>query len=107
MHFTSVLLPAPFSPSSAWNEPAGTVSDTSSSAASAPKRLVMLRHSRLIAVAGGGDGAGILIQFKASTTAADRDTAPNTPPCIFTILIAARWLPRSVAPVQSSSSTHS
>src|SRR5882724_7727194 len=34
-------------------------------------------------------------------------TAPNTPPCISTILSAARWLPLSVAPVQSSSTRHS
>ena len=34
-------------------------------------------------------------------------TAPNTPPCILTILSAASWLPRSVAPQQSSSSRHS
>jgi hypothetical protein len=34
-------------------------------------------------------------------------TAPNTPPCILTILIAAAWLPASVAPQQSSSSRHS
>ena len=38
-HLTSVLLPAPFSPSSAWNAPASTFTETSSSAASAPKRL--------------------------------------------------------------------
>src|ERR1700722_15289080 len=43
----------------------------------------------------------------AATSAAERDTAPNTPPCILTILIAARWLPWSVAPQQSSSSKHS
>ena len=35
------------------------------------------------------------------------DTAPNTPPCILTILTAAAWLPASVAAQQSSSSTHS
>jgi hypothetical protein len=29
-------------------------------------------------------------------------TAPKTPPCILTILSAASWLPRSVAPQQSS-----
>ena len=28
MHLTSVLLPAPFSPRSAWNVPAGTFNDT-------------------------------------------------------------------------------
>src|SRR6266511_2914974 len=31
----------------------------------------------------------------------DVETAPKTPPCIWTILIAARWLSSSVAPVQS------
>src|SRR5882757_4592675 len=41
MHFTSVDLPAPFSPSSAWNDPAGTLIETSSSAVKAPKRMVM------------------------------------------------------------------
>jgi hypothetical protein len=39
--------------------------------------------------------------------AAELDTAPKTPPCIFTILTAAAWLPASVAPQQSSSNTHS
>ena len=34
-------------------------------------------------------------------------TAPNTPPCIVTILSAARWFPWSVAPVQSESRRHS
>ena len=37
----------------------------------------------------------------------ERATAPKTPPCILTILTAASWLPRSVAPQQSSSSRHS
>src|SRR5882757_3497367 len=41
MHLTSVDLPAPFSPSSAWNEPAGTFTETPSSAVKAPKRMVM------------------------------------------------------------------
>src|SRR5260370_18046711 len=41
MHLTRVDLPAPFSPSTAWNDPAGTESDTSSSATSGPKRLPM------------------------------------------------------------------
>ena len=41
------------------------------------------------------------------TSAAEFETAPKTPPCILIILIAARWLPRSVAPQQSSSMTHS
>ena len=41
MHLTSVLLPAPFSPSRAWKLPAGTFSDTWSSAVNSPKRLVI------------------------------------------------------------------
>src|ERR1700730_6250958 len=41
MHLTRVDLPAPFSPSSAWNAPASTLIDTSSSATSGPKRLVI------------------------------------------------------------------
>src|SRR5581483_9486597 len=41
MHLTSVDLPAPFSPSSAWNEPAGMSTLTLSSAVIAPNRLVM------------------------------------------------------------------
>ena len=43
----------------------------------------------------------------ASMKAAEFDTAPNTPPCILIILMAWSWLPLSVAPQQSSSSTHS
>ncbi len=35
------------------------------------------------------------------------DTAPKTPPCIVTILSAASWLPRSVAPQQSARTRHS
>ena len=46
MHLTSVDLPAPFSPSSAWTLPASTRIETSSSAASAPKRLDMPAASR-------------------------------------------------------------
>src|SRR5947209_3798738 len=41
MHLTSVDLPAPFSPSSAWNDPDGTLMETSPSAVKAPKRMVM------------------------------------------------------------------
>ncbi len=37
MHLTSVDLPAPFSPSSTWNCPAGTEMETSSSAVKLPK----------------------------------------------------------------------
>src|SRR5258707_4603349 len=43
----------------------------------------------------------------ASMMAAELPTAPNTPPCISTLLSAARWLPLSVAPVQSSRIRHS
>ena len=43
----------------------------------------------------------------AETKAAEVATAPKTPPCILIILSAAAWLPGSVAPVQSSSRTHS
>ena len=43
MILMSVDLPAPFSPSSAWTSPARRVSDTSSSACVAPKRLAMPR----------------------------------------------------------------
>ena len=41
MHFTSVDLPAPFSPSKAWKVPAGMLIDTSSRAVKAPNRMVM------------------------------------------------------------------
>ena len=41
MHLTSVDLPAPFSPSSAWKEPAGTLIETSCSALSAPNDFDM------------------------------------------------------------------
>lgn len=41
MHLTRVDLPAPFSPSSTWKPPAGTLSDTSSSAVKLPKRFDM------------------------------------------------------------------
>ena len=44
-HFTSVDLPAPFSPSSAWNEPASTSSTRPVSGAATPKRLVKPRFS--------------------------------------------------------------
>src|SRR3569832_2368111 len=49
MHLTSVDLPAPFSPSKAWNEPAGTLMETSSSAVKAPKRMVIPMVSTPIA----------------------------------------------------------
>ena len=42
---TSVLLPAPFSPTSAWTSPGSSSSETSSSACVAPNRLEMPRSS--------------------------------------------------------------
>src|SRR3954468_14512764 len=44
--FINVDLPAPFSPSSAWNSPRRSGRWTASLAVSAPKRLVMPRSSR-------------------------------------------------------------
>ncbi len=41
MHLTSVDLPAPFSPSSAWKDPAGAFRETSCSALSAPNDFDM------------------------------------------------------------------
>src|SRR5262249_6886877 len=41
------------------------------------------------------------------SSAVDGATAPKTPPCMVIILIAASWLPRSVAPQQSVRSRHS
>src|SRR5262249_26877339 len=49
MHLTSVLLPAPFSPSNACTLPRATFSDTSSSATKSPKRLVIDTTSTLSA----------------------------------------------------------
>src|SRR5262249_54433541 len=49
MHLTSVLLPAPFSPSKACTLPRATFSDTSSSATKSPKRLVIDTTSTLSA----------------------------------------------------------
>lgn len=37
----------------------------------------------------------------------DDETAPNTPPCFWTMLTAAAWLAGSVAAQQSSRSRHS
>src|SRR3954451_12850824 len=51
--FDSVVLPAPFSPSSAWTSPAAASKSTSSLATTAGKRLVIPRR----ATAGGGGGA--------------------------------------------------
>src|SRR4051794_8162223 len=57
MHFTSVDLPAPFSPSSAWKEPAGTLIETSSNATSGPKIFRIEMVSSPIAREGEGTGA--------------------------------------------------
>src|SRR5471032_548889 len=54
MHFTSVLLPAPFSPSSACSVPGRTFSSTLSSARKSPKRMVMATASTPKAPDGGG-----------------------------------------------------
>src|SRR5580700_11822125 len=48
-----------------------------------------------------------LIHAMALMNSRETATAPKTPPCILTMLIAARWLPASVAPVQSDKSKHS
>ena len=65
MHLTSVDLPAPFSPSSAWKVPGTTFSETASSAVNSPKRLVMLSAStpnvRLLAVGDGSPPGGISV----------------------------------------------
>ena len=65
----------------------------------APKRLVIATASM---PNGGAASADRLEEARRHS-----DTAPNTPPCILIILIACRWLSRSVAPQQSSSSRHS
>ena len=46
MHLTSVLLPAPFSPSRARKQPGRRLSDTSARACNAPNRFESLRASR-------------------------------------------------------------
>ena len=83
-HFTSVLLPAPFSPSSAWKAPAWIFTETSSSAASAPKRL-----EKPISSSDGALTRALDPHAIASITAVELATAPNTPPCISTIFSAA------------------
>ena len=57
MHLTSVDLPAPFSPSSAWNEPEGMLTLTLSSAVIDPKRFVMLMASSAGALPGSRIGS--------------------------------------------------
>src|ERR1700761_1896660 len=54
MHFTSVLLPAPFSPSSACSVPGRTFSSTLSSATKSPKRIVIAMASTPKAPVGAG-----------------------------------------------------
>ena len=51
--------------------------------------------------------AGLFCWVMALMKAAESLTAPKTPPCILIMLRAARWLPWSVAPVQSESRRHS
>src|SRR5262245_30193133 len=70
-----------------------------------------LRHAEHLdleraAVGGVGDSHQPIFP-SVSSKAADGAMAPKTPPCIVTILIAARWLPGSVAPAQSSRRRHS
>ena len=55
---TKVLLPAPFSPSSASTSPRASVSEMASLASSAPKRLVMPVSYRTGAASAIGSGAG-------------------------------------------------
>src|SRR5262245_37527979 len=54
MHFTSVLLPAPFSPSSACTVPRRTVIDEATSEVKVPKRLLSFSVSSDSAPVGGG-----------------------------------------------------
>ena len=85
MHLTSVDFPAPFSPSRAWKDPAGTSIDTSCSAFKAPKDLLM----PMVSSDGAREGRCGFGHGNASRKDFDGATAPNTPPCIFTILSAA------------------
>ncbi len=97
MHFTSVLLPAPFSPSSACTVPGRSRSDT---VVERDERAEALgQTTRLEGERRGHDSV--------SSSAREVVTAPKTPFCILTILSAAAWLPASVAAQQSSRSTHS
>ena len=63
--FESVLLPAPFSPSSAWTSPTAASKSTASFASTPGKRFVMPR----IATAGA-------VEAPAVTTAPDRSSVP-------------------------------
>jgi hypothetical protein len=47
------------------------------------------------------------VDASVASKACDVACAPNTPPCMVIIFSAARWLPWSVAAVQSDSSRHS
>ena len=114
MHLTSVLLPAPFSPSERVDATRAPAAATRPPApCSEPKRLEMLDAPPAPAVAASADRARAASVDRRRLMAAppgaraEVDTAPNTPLCIFTIFIAAAWLPGSVAPQQSSSSRHS
>ena len=53
------------------------------------------------------DGHRAAPNVVASITASAVATHPNTPPCMVTMCSAARWLPGSVAPVQSERTRHS
>ena len=86
MHLTNVDLPAPFSPRSAWKLPGAMRIDTSSSAVKAPKRMVICSVSTSKARSGRGAGQA---HASPAIRVALSETAPKTPPCILTILIAA------------------
>lgn len=67
-------------------------------------------HSPLVSAPAGAGAAAVIVGcqpvgrnfLSAVSTLAESATAPNTPPCIVTILMAAAWLPVSVAAVQSA-----
>ena len=89
MHLTSVLLPAPFSPSSAWNEPGAHL------------QLDIVERQEVAEAHGHGDGVdaeGACGRWyladdhgheMAPMKSAELATAPNTPPCI--LIIFSAW----------------
>ena len=110
MHLTSVLLPAPFSPRSACTDPRASFSDTFSSARTDPNCLeIPSASSAGVAASTTARAPSPISRLMTAppSSAREVDTVPNTPFCIFTILIAAAWLPASVAAQQSSRIRHS
>src|SRR6187402_1657819 len=71
MHLTSVLLPAPFSPSRACTVPGVSVNETSSSAIRSPKRLLMF----LAASRGGSKLPGLTLATMAEVSVSDASDA--------------------------------